>query len=283
MERGSETAAQGSRAGRWVVMLFGLVFLGVGAGFLLFGVVPNLWDAVRMRDWTPVPAEVVKLDLKSNRSDDSTTWKVTARFRYVYAGRGYTGDRVGIADAGSDNIGRWQQDTWSRLKGSEHVTLWVNPDNPSESVFDRDLRWVLLGFKLIFVVVFGGFGAVVLWAINRRPAPAPRGLPAWHTRADWRDNRIRCGAKAALGFAWGFAIFWNAISAPVLFAFPGELARGNEMMWVALLFPLIGLGLLTWSVRQTLAWLRLDAAGAGPVSRRHRRRCRRFAGAAPAL
>jgi hypothetical protein len=250
------TSARDSRAGYRVVMIFGLVFFGVGAGFLLFGVLPDLFDAARMRNWVPVPAEVVKLDLKSHRSDDSTTWKVVARFRYAYAGRSYTGDRVGIAGGGGDNVGRWQQDTWSRLKGREHVTLWVNPDAPSESVFDRDLRWGLLGFKTIFGIVFGGFGAVVLRALICRPALAPSGLPVWQARADWRDNRIRSGAKATLWFAWSFALVWNAISAPVLFAFPGEMARGNQLMWFALLFPLAGLGLLAWAVRQTLAWRR---------------------------
>ena len=256
MKRWRVRSAEATRAGYWVGLLFGLVFFGVGAGFLLFGVIPNLWDAARMRDWVAVPAEVVKADLKSNRSDDTTTWKVVVRFRYTYEGRRYTSDRVGIADGGSDNVGSWQRDTWSRLKGGKHIAVWVNPDNPSEAVFDRDLRWGLLGFKLIFVVVFGGFGAVVLWYLNRRPSPAPSVRPAWQTRADWRDNRIRSGARATLWFAWGFAICWNAISSPVLFVFPGELARVNQMMWVALLFPLVGLGLLVWAARQTLAWRR---------------------------
>lgn len=256
MNRMTPKAAKNSRAGYWVVLLFGLVFFGVGAGFLLFGVIPNLWDAARMRDWVPVPADVVKVDLTSHDSDETTTWKVVARFRYNYEGRRYTGDRVGIADGASDNVGSWQKDTWSRLRGRQQVTLWVNLDDPSESVFDRDLRWGLVGFKLIFVVVFGGLGAALLWYVNHRPAPVPPGLPGWQARADWRDNRIRSGAKATLWFAWGFAFFWNAVSAPVLFAFPGELGRGNQLMWVALLFPLVGLGLLVWAMRQTLAWRR---------------------------
>lgn len=256
MKHRSGTSPNISRASYWGGTLFGLLFFGVGAGFLLLGVIPNLWDAARMQDWVPVPAEVVTLDLKSNHSDDTSTYKVIARFRYAYDGRSYTGNRVGIADGGSDNVGNWQHDTWSRLKGRKHAAIWVNPAEPSESVFDRDLRWGLLGFKLIFVIVFGGFGAVVLWFLNRRPAPVPPGLPAWQARADWRDNRVRSDAKASLGFAWGFAIFWNAISSPVLFAFSGELAKGNQMIWIALLFPLVGLGLLVWALRQTLAWRR---------------------------
>ena len=256
MKRTTGTSPKKSRASYWGGTLFGLLFFGVGAGFLLLGVIPNLWDAVRMRDWVQVPAEVVQLDLKSNHGDDTTTYKVIARFRYVYDGRSYTGNRVGIADGGSDNVGDWQHHTWSRLKGRKHTTLWVNPADPSESVFDRDLRWGLLGFKMIFVIVFGGAGAVVLWFINRKPAPVSPGLPAWQASADWHDNRIRSNARASLWFAWGFAVFWNAISAPIAFILPGELARGNQLIWIALLFPLVGLGLLVWAIRQTLAWRR---------------------------
>jgi hypothetical protein len=256
MNRTTGTSLKKSRASSWGGALFGLLFFGVGAGFLLFGVIPNLWDAMWMRDWVVVPAEVVQLDLKSNHGDDTTTYKVIARFRYVYDGRSYTGDRVGIADGGSDNVGDWQHHTWSRLKGRKHTTLWVNPAKPSESVFDRDLRWGLLGFKMIFVIVFGGAGAVVLWFLNRKPAPVPPGLPAWQANADWHDNRIRSNAKASLWFAWGFAVFWNAISAPIPFFLPGELARGNQLIWIALLFPLVGLSLLIWAIRQTLAWRR---------------------------
>ena len=254
----SETAASGEkgRAGYWVAMLFGLVFFGVGAAFLVFGVIPNLWDAMRMQDWVQVPAEIAAVDLETNHSDDSTTYKVSARFRYTYDGQSYTGERVGIADGGSDNIGDWQRDTYNRLRGRKRTTLWVNPENPSESVLDRDLRWGLLGFKSIFIVVFGGFGAVVIWFVNRKPGPVPPGLPAWQARAAWHDNRIRSNARSTLWFAWGFTIFWNAISSPIPFILPGELAKGNQIALVALLFPLVGLGLLVWAIQQTLAWRR---------------------------
>jgi hypothetical protein len=204
-------------------MLFGLVFFAIGAGFLLLGVLPNLWDAWRMQDWVQVPAEVVALELEANDTDDTTTYKVVARFRYDYDGWHYTGTRVGIADHGSDNIGDWQRETWNQLKGGDQIFLWVNPADPSESVFDRELRRGLLGFKLIFAVVFGGFGAGLIWYLNRIPQPVPPGLPAWQARAEWHDNRIRSSARSKLWFAWGFAVFWNAISSPLPFMLPGEL------------------------------------------------------------
>ena len=259
MKHTSVTSPQDKRGTHWVAVLFGLLFFAVGAGFLLLSVLPNLWDALRMRDWVQVPAEVVAVDLKTRDSGDSTTYKVTARFGYDINGHHYSGQRVGIADGAGDNVGDWQRDTWRRLKARTHTTLWVNHRDPSESVFDRELRWGLLGFKMIFVVVFGGFGAVVLWYVNRTPKSAPPGLPAWQTRAEWSNNRIRSSARSTLWFAWGFALFWNAISSPIPFILPAELARGNQLAWVAIIFPLVGVGLLARAIRQTLNWRRFGS------------------------
>lgn len=256
MRRAAGTSSGNRGGGYWGGMLFGLVFAGVGAAFLVLSVIPNLWDVLRMQAWEQVPAEVVALDLKANNSDDGTTYKVTARFSYDYQGQHYTGNRVGIADGGSDNVGGWQNDTYARLKTRTRTRLWVNPDNPAESVYDRELRWGLLGFKLIFVVVFGGFGAVVLWKLNRTPKAVPAGLPVWQDRAEWVDNRIRSNARSTLWVAWGFAVFWNAISSPIPFILPGELAKGNQLAWVAIIFPVAGIGLMIWAFRQTLNWRR---------------------------
>ena len=70
--------SQKKQGSRWPGVLFGLVFFSVGAGFLVFSVVPNLWDVTRMQDWVQVPAEVVAADLETGSSDGGTTYKATA-------------------------------------------------------------------------------------------------------------------------------------------------------------------------------------------------------------
>ncbi len=245
------TSGKGSSIG---LALFGLVFFLVGAGFLAFSVVPNLYDWMRMQAWVAIPAELEHLDLETHRSDDSTTYKVVARYRYDFDSRHYTNDRVGIS-SGSDNIGDWHRDTYSVMRRVP-LSVWVNPENPEESVFDRELRWGLLGFKLIFVVVFGGVGTAILWFATRKRAPRPAGAPLWRGKAEWRDNHIRSNARTAQWVAWGFALLWNAISAPVAFVLPDELAKGNHAVLVAALFPLVGAGLLVFAIRATLQWRR---------------------------
>ena len=248
--------SEDNRKGYWGGMLFALLFFGVGVGFLLLSIIPNLWDASRMQNWEHVPAKVEHLNLKTSRSDDTTTYKVIARFGYDYNGQHYNSDRVGIADGGSDNVGEWQRDTYRRLKDPGQLYLWVNPANPAEAVFDREPRWGLLGFKLIFVIVFGGFGGGLMWFMNRSQKPLPLGLPAWQSKIEWVGNNIRSNAKKTLWVAWGFTIFWNAISSPVLFILPAELEKGNQLAWVAVIFPLVGLGMLAWAIKQTFNWRR---------------------------
>jgi hypothetical protein len=80
--------------------LFGLVFFSVGAGFLVLGVVPNLWDVARMQDWVQVPAEVVAADLETNHSSDGTTYKMIMSYETkrgtVYTHKSYV--RNGIRE-----------------------------------------------------------------------------------------------------------------------------------------------------------------------------------------
>lgn len=61
--------------------------------------------------------------------------------------------------------------------------------------------------------------------------------------------------QSNLRTAWLFGILWNLISAPLLFIIPGEWAR-NHLAAIGLLFPVIGVGLLTWAVMTTLRWRR---------------------------
>ena len=49
---------------------------------------------------------------------------------------------------------------WATEAGKP-ITVWVNPDNPSESMLDRELRWKLLVIFVPFALGFGGVGLVV--------------------------------------------------------------------------------------------------------------------------
>ena len=94
--------------------------------------------------WVPVSAEVVSAELQEHDGDDSTTYEVTATYRYQYAGQAYTSTRVAI-DSGADNIGTFQQRLYAQLRAAQEsrapVTAYVDAANPADAVLNRELRW----------------------------------------------------------------------------------------------------------------------------------------------
>lgn len=236
--------------------VFASLFAGVGLGFLLLSILPSLWEWQAMKSWQQTHAQLLSARLETHRGDDSDTYEAVARYRYRIGGQSYTNDRIGIM-GGADNIGDYQTRQARRLVRAhaqqQSVEVWVNPQNPAEAVLDRELRWSMIGFKMIFVVVFGGIGiAMLCWALMAKQDRTKTGentsVPA--------NARIGSGGKAGLYSIWGFAIFWNLVTSFLWFVIPDELANGNYAVLVALLFPLAGVGMLLWAIKQTLAWRR---------------------------
>lgn len=114
----------------------------------------------------------------------------------------------------------------------------------------------------LFGLIFAAIGFGVLWAVvrARRQSQHKEAIRAenpdtpWLWREDWATGRIQCSSKGTMIGAWVFAFFWNLVSWPILFAFPKELAKGNHAIWIGLLFPAVGIGLLVWAVRATVRW-----------------------------
>jgi len=253
---------------RILLLLFSLPFLGVGL-WMTWSIGSNLYDASKMRDWVPVEARLQAAGYETHDGDDSDTYRAYALYDYAYAGQHYSNDRVGIA-GGADNVGDYQRDTGRRLREAlsrqEPVTVFVNPGRPSESVIDRQARWGLIGFKAIFLIVFGGAGAAMsAYALMARKSPVDTSGEAtsspWLLNEAWRTDSILSDAKKSVFGAWIFAVVWNAISAPLPFVAWREIAeKQNYIVLVGLLFPAIGLALIGWAIRRTLEWRRLGPA-----------------------
>ncbi|MEX2499198.1 MAG: hypothetical protein WD397_10030, partial [Wenzhouxiangellaceae bacterium] len=74
----------------------------------------------------------------------------------------------------------------------------------------------------------------------------------WMWVDKWRTPEVSSESTATMWIAIAFATFWNLVSAPVLFIVPGEVADGNHVALVGLLFPLVGAGLIVWAVREVI-------------------------------
>ena len=78
----------------------------------------------------------------------------------------------------------------------------------------------------------------------------------WKSRKGWGTAQIRSNATKGIWFFWLFAVVWNAISAPLIFAIPGEIQKNNYAVLIALLFPLVGLVLIYNAIVKTLEYRR---------------------------
>lgn len=254
--------------GKSFLILFALPFFGVGV-WTLISISGHVFDAWQMRSWEPVQAHLNNAGYETHAGDDSSAYEAFAVYEYRYRGQEYTNDRVAIA-GGADNIGDYQTDLGRRLSRAwsrgEQIEVYVNPDAPTDSVIDRDLRWGLIGFKAIFLLAFGGVGLGLIVLVLRAPGPLDATIAIyseqpWLLNDKWQTSTIRSGSKSSMYFTWGFAAFWNLISAPLPFVMHREIVeKENYAALFALLFPLVGIGLIVWAVRRTLEWRRFGAA-----------------------
>lgn len=247
---------------RIFIGLFGLPFFAVGA-YMLWSISTDIIEWQDMKSWQPVQAHVMSGGVEEHSGDDSTTYKAYAEYVYTYGGQEYHGSRVAISTM-ADNIGSFNRDLGERLERAQggSIEVFVNPAKPDEAIVSRDIRWGMIGFKSIFLVVFGGFGSLMVFGAlfgreTKPAAPAQHGGSPWQAREAWRQPEIQSDSRIAVYGAWGFALLWNAVSAPIPFMLRDEIVKKeNYPALIGLLFPIVGIGLVVWAIRRTLEWKR---------------------------
>jgi hypothetical protein len=247
------------------LLLFALPFAAVGVGMGIW-LGSTIFAHLRMRGWEEVPARIVRTELQASKSSKSTTYRVTAEYVYQYGGRPYRGTAVGLY-GGPDNIGSFHQDAHRELsehqKSDRPFRCYVNPRQPAEAILYRNLRWEMVGFQSMFVLAFGGvgFGLLIAGVLGYRKAKVERALVAahpdapWMHRRDWAGGQIVYSAKKMALIALACALFWNLISAPLWCLIPHEvIQKGNRLALMGLVFPLVGLGLIGWTIVSIMKW-----------------------------
>lgn len=256
-----------NRASPVFFLLFALPFLGVGL-FMGGLTLRTVQRAQAVSRWMEVPATVLETDLQEQRGDDSTTYRVTARYRYVVDGQAYESTQVSL-HGGGDNIGTWQQDRYRELvqvlQAPDAVRCRVNPADPAEAILFPAVRAPLLFLYGAFGFIFGGVGlgllvaAVRTWRNAVRRAAAPETAP-WMERDDWARGVIRSSSRAEAWALTAMAVFWNVISWSFVVAAGRDFFRQGLVAVFLLVFPAIGVALAVWAVRQQMAAARYGRA-----------------------
>lgn len=241
--------------GKIPVTLFLLVFaVGFTLGGTALGVLPmykqlsGWWQAI---SYAPVPARVLNAELKSY-SGKSVTYRAEGQFAYEYQGRTYLSNRVNLSGGKSDNISSYQQDIYQQLIQARNnystVTVWVNPRQPDQAIYDRTIRWTMIIFLIPFAVLFPAVGLGAWWMIWRlwhtgeAQEPVAIALANRHTSPGPLGTLMIQGDGGGLIALLFFGGFWNILSWPIAIVF---LSSANAApWWVPLLvsvFPAIGL------------------------------------------
>jgi hypothetical protein len=247
------------RHGPGCLMLFALPFACFGAfmGWRFFSAVATWRDAAR---WVETPAAITSLELKRHRGDEGgTSYSVKADYNYEFAGRNYSGDRVGLF-SGSDNVSNYNQRLHARLKEqrkSGSGVCYVNPFEPSEALLDRGMRLGMLAFHIPFVLLFGGFGfgALAGAAMAMRSSRSERQLAAlypdepWRWNPAWESGTIRAGGQTKL-VAWvAVAVAYNLVCGLTLLVGLATEKPGSTIMLI-----IAGLNLAGLLLAAAVAW-----------------------------
>ncbi|MCH9650074.1 MAG: DUF3592 domain-containing protein [Deltaproteobacteria bacterium] len=264
-------------AGWGLTILAGLIFALVG---LLAGgtSIQLLWRTLDSRSWQKVPATLLSAELVTHTDVDSTTYSVEARYRYLFGGTIFEGNRVSFLEH-SDDLGSFHQDAANTLKDhlekGETIPCYVDPDNPREAVIFRQFRWRHMSFLGLFGLLFGGVGLVTLLALSiawrKRTGRGyldkkylepwkwrrTNGIWGWKKELSKEEESTQGPNGTEVAFSGLIALFWNLMSSFVWFVVPQKvLEEGRYLLLLLLIFPLIGLGFVVWVVRLFLSWRR---------------------------
>lgn len=157
------------RAVNILAYIFGTVF-GLAACGIIWFIADTYISHFAARSWVPAEAKVLDFGVKSSRSGTGAKATLQSRlkvsYEYVHEGIRYTGDRTDFS-RGSDNFSGKRISAQMKALRSGEVSVYVNPLNPSESVFDRSLPGPQIAFAIFFLFFPCGLGtACIMGALS---------------------------------------------------------------------------------------------------------------------
>lgn len=140
-------------------MIFGFIVAAFATSIMALNPIKLSIDA---RHWQPVSAIITDhyFDARENQ------YAVQANYEYRWndepykASRVFFDETVGLRRSYYVNINR----QFSRhMSPSNPITVWVNPEKPTQSVIFKHIRWDKFAFASFFCACFAAFGFGPLW------------------------------------------------------------------------------------------------------------------------
>ena len=227
-----------ARSGKHFLILFGAVFSLFGLIALMPMLIIPLQKTSSAKTWTTVPATVVSSKVKSHTGDDSTTYSPYIAYRYEVGSEEYLGDQYTFMGGSSSGYEGKAEIVRQYPKGHT-FNIYVNPDDPAESVIKRDASKNLLFGLIPLIFVFVGI-AVIIAGLRAKKARLDPGQA--------RERVVTLKGSTPVGKAIGFtlfALFWNGV---VFFLFKSEAP-----LLFRILFGGVGIILIAATIHATLA------------------------------
>jgi Protein of unknown function (DUF3592)/Ankyrin repeats (3 copies) len=241
-------------------LLFAAAFaLAFGFGGYFAGVKPlvsMLHAAWQVRHFVPVNAYLIDVQLKSGSKG---TQSVEAKYRYSVNQKEFESNRVGLHQRGADNIGSWHSQWYQRLKQAKDygtsITVWVDPNEPTAALIDKQIRWPLLWFLIPFALLFPAVGMGALWVMYRIVVSPAGAMPFGRAKAENMEPGpayLPDSSKAQRRAIWAFAFAWNVLVWPFA-AVAWSTGSGAGVKWFICIFLLVGLVLLWAAFKVSLS------------------------------
>jgi hypothetical protein len=243
------------QASKGLSLVIGLAFTLIGGGMSWWTLVKPGLKVADARSWTEVPGVVEFSRVVSIRGNKgSRTYRPEILFRYEVGGRTYRSSAVTFFSGSSSGLESKKQ-LVDRHPAGARVVCWVNPQNPADAVLNRDFS--ALAWLGVLALVFFLIGVAVLSGTLTKGRRTEVLRPV--AEASVSQTLSLRAASTPLGrvfIALAVALFWNGIISIFIGLFIKGWNQGRTDWGLALFlipFAVIGLALLGWLVRETLA------------------------------
>lgn len=114
-----------------------------------------------------------------------------------------------------------------------------------------------LGVGGMFTLISSAFLALILYGYRKNSEEESLKVQfpdePWKWQQDWLEGRVRSSTPVAVFVYWLFGVTFGAAGVLILFKF-NEIRESGPLGYIALIFPLVGFGMIASAVYATLRW-----------------------------